>query len=141
MLYPKVWDDAIKVFKEYGNVSVIPTPQFFYPMKQNEEVIIEITAGKTIIVKLLSIGSPNEDGLRTVFFKINGQNRFVEILDKSLAIYVKQSLECDRVIKEAKIHKEGSMVLLGSNDATPIIYTDEADTKSLQETEAEKSLQ
>jgi pyruvate carboxylase len=86
MLYPKVWDDAIKVFKEYGNISVLPTPQFFYPMKQNEEVIIEITAGKTIIVKLLSIGSPNEDGLRTVFFKINGQNRFVEILDKSLAI-------------------------------------------------------
>lgn len=86
MLYPKVWDDAIKVFKEYGNVSVIPTPQFFYPMKQNEEVIIEIAEGKSIIVKLLSIGSPNEDGLRTVFFKINGQNRFVEILDKSLAI-------------------------------------------------------
>ena len=37
-------------------------------------------------------------------------------------------------IEEAKIYKEGSMVLLGSNDATPIIY--EADEKSLHEEEA-----
>lgn len=86
MLYPKVWDDAIKIFKEYGNISVVPTKAFFYGLKLNEEVIIEIAKGKTIIVKLLSIGSPNEEGVRTVFFKINGQNRFVEITDKSLAI-------------------------------------------------------
>lgn len=30
-------------------------------------------------------------------------------LDKSLAIYAKQSMECDRVIKEAKKHKEMCM--------------------------------
>jgi hypothetical protein len=37
-------------------------------------------------------------------------------------------------VEEAKIHKEGSMVLAGSNDATSIIYTtSEADTKSLQD--------
>jgi len=30
-------------------------------------------------------------------------------LDKSLAIYAKQSMECDRVIKEAKQHKEMCM--------------------------------
>lgn len=86
MLYPKVWDNTIKMFKEYGNISVIPTKPFFYGMSLNEEVIIEIDKGKAIIVKLLSIGDPNEEGVRTIFFKINGQNRFVEIEDKSLAI-------------------------------------------------------
>jgi len=33
----------------------------------------------------------------------------IKNLDKSLAIYAKQSLECDRVIKEARIHKEMCM--------------------------------
>ena len=33
----------------------------------------------------------------------------IKNLDKSLAIYAKQSLECDRVIKEARMHKEMCM--------------------------------
>lgn len=33
----------------------------------------------------------------------------IKNLDKSLAIYAKQALECDRVIKEAKLHKEMCM--------------------------------
>lgn len=33
----------------------------------------------------------------------------IKNLDKSLAIYAKQSLECDRVIKEARAHKEVCM--------------------------------
>ena len=36
-------------------------------------------------------------------------NQKIKILDKSLAIYAKQSMECDRVIKEAKQHKEMCM--------------------------------
>lgn len=30
----------------------------------------------------------------------------IKILDRKLAIYAEQSLECDRVIKDAKAHKE-----------------------------------
>ena len=33
----------------------------------------------------------------------------IKNLDKSLAIYAKQSLECDRVIKEARMYKEMCM--------------------------------
>ena len=36
-------------------------------------------------------------------------NRSILNIDKSLAIYAKQSMECDRVIKEAKKHKEMCM--------------------------------
>lgn len=36
-------------------------------------------------------------------------NEKIKIIDKSLAIYAEQSLECDRVIKEAKLHKEKCM--------------------------------
>jgi len=43
---------------------------------------------------------------RTKDLDINGS---IINLDKSLAIYAKQSMECDRVIKEAKQHKEMCM--------------------------------
>jgi hypothetical protein len=43
---------------------------------------------------------------RTKDLDINGS---IINLDKSLAIYAKQSMECDRVIKEAKMHKEMCM--------------------------------
>ena len=36
-------------------------------------------------------------------------NRSILNIDKSLAIYAKQSMECGRVIKEAKQHKEMCM--------------------------------
>lgn len=43
---------------------------------------------------------------RTKDLDVNGS---IINLDKSLAIYAKQSIECDRVIKEAKKHKEMCM--------------------------------
>ena len=43
---------------------------------------------------------------RTKDLDVNGS---IINLDKSLAIYAKQSMECDRVIKEAKQHKEMCM--------------------------------
>jgi len=55
-------------------------------MKPHEEAVFEIAPGKTIILKLLSVGSPNAEGMRTVFFKVNGQTRNVEIVDKNLGV-------------------------------------------------------
>jgi pyruvate carboxylase len=71
---------------KYDDVSQIPTKNFLYGLKEHEETVFEIAPGKAIIVKLLSVGSPNEDGFRTVFFKVNGQTRNVEIQDKNLAV-------------------------------------------------------
>ena len=85
-LYPKVYEDAWNIHLKYGDVARIPTRNFFFGMKLNEETIIEIGPGKSIIVKLLSIGPPNEDGVRTVFFKINGQTRNIDVVDRSLDI-------------------------------------------------------
>jgi len=85
-LYPKVWEDAHTHHLEFDNVSNIPTRNFLYGLKEQEETVYEISPGKTIIVKLLSIGPPNPDGIRILFFKVNGQTRNVEILDKTLAV-------------------------------------------------------
>ncbi len=94
-LYPRVFEDAHERYKKYGNVAILSTVNFFYGMKLREEAIIELEPGKSIIVKLLSIGIPNEDGVRIVFFSVNGENRFVEIKDKSIKIEKEAHLKID----------------------------------------------
>lgn len=85
-MYPKVFEDGLAFFREYGDVSTVPTKNFFYGMKQNEEALIELGKGKSILVRLLSVGAPDESGKRTVFFKLNGQTRNIEVYDRSLKI-------------------------------------------------------
>ncbi|PVW14300.1 pyruvate carboxylase [Marixanthomonas spongiae] len=85
-LYPRVFEQAHEKYKLYGNLAILPTKNFFYGMKLREEAIIELEEGKTIIVKLLSVGIPNDEGVRIVFFSVNGENRFVEIKDKSIKV-------------------------------------------------------
>lgn len=84
--YPKVFEDGLKFRREYGDVSVVPTLLFFYGMKQGEDTTIEIAPGKTLLIRLLSIGPVDDKGSRTVFFKLNGQTRAIEIQDKSAKV-------------------------------------------------------
>ena len=65
-------------------MSVIPTTSFFYGLRSNEEIIIKIAEGKTIIVKFLYKSEPDDKGVRTVYFKLNGQTRAIEVKDKSI---------------------------------------------------------
>tara|TARA_R100000541_G_scaffold39412_1_gene47220 strand:- start:17 stop:1078 length:1062 start_codon:yes stop_codon:yes gene_type:complete len=94
-LYPKVFEAAHEKYKLFGNTAILSTKNFFYPMKLREETMIELEPGKTIAVKLLSVGIPNDDGYRIVFFSVNGENRFVEIRDKSIDIKNVQNVKAD----------------------------------------------
>jgi pyruvate carboxylase len=94
-LYPKVFEQAHENYKKYGNLALVPTKNFFYGMDLREEILIELEPGKTIIVRLLSVSIPNDEGLRTVFFKVNGENRIVEILDTSLNITKQENRKVD----------------------------------------------
>lgn len=94
-LYPKVFEQAHENYKTYGNIALVPTRNFFYGMQLGEEILIELEPGKTVIIKLLSISIPNKEGMRTVFFKVNGENRFVDVLDTSLNIKVEQNVKID----------------------------------------------
>ena len=85
-LYPKVFEEAHIMYKRYGSLSGLPTKSFFYGMKSGEEILVTLQPGKTIIVKLLSVSEPNNDGVRIVFFRVNGENRYVEVNDKKLNI-------------------------------------------------------
>lgn len=83
-LYPKVYMDYQKNVESYGDLSVLDTPTFFHGMRLDEEIEVEIERGKTLIVKLVSIGQPAPDGTRVVYFELNGQPR--EIIAKDFSI-------------------------------------------------------
>lgn len=85
-LYPKVYETYLKFYREYGDVSVVPTPLFLYGMEMGQDATVEIAKGKTLLIRLLSIGAVNEHGKRTVFFKLNGQTRNIEIQDRSVKV-------------------------------------------------------
>ncbi len=84
--YPKVFEDYYQHKQKYGSVSNIPTPEFFFGLKSNQEILIEIQHGKTIMVRYLHTSDADENGVKTVFFKLNGQNRFIEVKDTTAVV-------------------------------------------------------
>src|SRR5690606_35949692 len=50
-LYPKVFEDFAAHHEVFGNVGRLPTPLFFYGLNTNEEALIEIDEGKTLLVQ------------------------------------------------------------------------------------------
>ncbi|MBB3868024.1 pyruvate carboxylase [Parageobacillus toebii NBRC 107807] len=95
-LYPKVFLEYAETVKKYGDISVLDTPTFLYGMRLGEEIEVEIEKGKTLIVKLVSIGQPQADGTRVVYFELNGQPREVIIRDESIKSAVVERIKADR---------------------------------------------
>lgn len=94
-LYPKVFMEFAQSIRSYGDVSKIDTPTFLYGMRLGEEVAIEIEQGKTLIVKLVSVGQVQPDGTRVVYFELNGQQREVIIKDVNAAVQVVERRRVD----------------------------------------------
>lgn len=100
LLYPKVFEEFYGMKKEYGEVWHIPTINFFYGLKQDEEVLIEIAKGKSILVRLLTFSEPDEEGKRKVFMRLNGQTRIIEVVDKTVRITVRENQKADKTNKK-----------------------------------------
>jgi pyruvate carboxylase len=86
LLYPEVYLKYDKFRQTYADVSVLPTPAFFYGLKAAEEITIELESGKTMVVKFLTVSEPHPDGTRTLFFELNGQPREVTVRDRALRV-------------------------------------------------------
>ncbi|QDU76310.1 2-oxoglutarate carboxylase small subunit [Bremerella volcania] len=95
LLYPKVYEEFAKHEVEFGDISNLPTPVFFYGQEPGEELVIDIEKGKTLIVKFLTVSDPHPDGTRVVFFELNGQPREVSVLDHSLESDVPKRQKAD----------------------------------------------
>jgi pyruvate carboxylase len=83
LMYPKVFSDFAAAADIYGPVSVLPTPTYFYGMKTEGEIFVDIEKGKTLVVRCLAIGDTDEKGMVTVFFELNGQPRRVKVPNRT----------------------------------------------------------
>ena len=81
IMYPDVFVDYRHKLERYSDVSIIPTPSFFYGMKTGETVNVEIQKGKVLYIRLIQIGELDETGQRIVFFELNGQSREIIVRD------------------------------------------------------------
>jgi pyruvate carboxylase len=85
LMYPKVFTDFAVTHGTYGPTSVLPTHVYFYGLAQEEEVFLDIERGKTLVVRNQAVGEPDEKGMVTVFFEMNGQPRRVKVPDRTRA--------------------------------------------------------
>ena len=97
LLYPEVFDKFESFRRAYADVSVLPSAAFFYGLRPEEEITIEIEAGKTLIVRFLTVGEPHPDGTRTLFFELNGQAREIRVRDNSLKVVGRTHPKADPV--------------------------------------------
>ncbi|MBH0229009.1 pyruvate carboxylase [Halobacillus yeomjeoni] len=95
-LYPKVFMDHQKFREQFGDMSALDTPTFFYGMRLGEEIEVDIEQGKTLIVKLVSVGEAQVDGTRTLYFELNGQPREVVVRDENVKATVQQRPKADK---------------------------------------------
>ncbi len=84
LMYPEVFNNFSKIVRDFGDVSVLTTPAFFYGLKPEEEISVNIEEGKTLFIKLINVGAVDKDGRRVVTFELNGVTRQTTVTDKSV---------------------------------------------------------
>jgi pyruvate carboxylase len=84
LMYPQVFLDFAKFERDYGDVSVLPTPAFFYGMAPQQEMSVRLEQGKTLFVSLVNITEPDAEARRTVAFELNGLPRHTSVTDKTI---------------------------------------------------------
>ena len=81
-MFPKVFIGYADAQRRYGPVAVLPTLVYFYGMEADQEIDVEIERGKSLVVRLMTIGEVEDDGRVRVFFELNGQPRIIMVADR-----------------------------------------------------------
>jgi pyruvate carboxylase len=82
-LYPRVLDDYFSALTRFEDVSILDTPTYFYGLEVGQEIWVELEPGKTLVISLSAVGDADEEGMRTVYFALNGHARSVRVRDRS----------------------------------------------------------
>ena len=96
LMYPKVFVDFAAFQRKYTDVSMVPTDVMFYGLKVGEETEVEIEKGKTLFIRLVAVSEPNDQGVRTLFFDLNGHPREMQVHDRRSGRESKARPKADR---------------------------------------------
>lgn len=129
-LYPRVYEQYREAYNDYGLIRVLPSPAFFFGLKPNEEIMVELAEGKNLLVKYINISEPDDNGMRLVFFQLNGQTRSIAVRDQSIQseVAVHRKVEQDHHIG-APLQGNLSQILVAPGDevaANTPLFTIEA---------------
>ncbi|HWM34086.1 MAG TPA: pyruvate carboxylase [Pseudolysinimonas sp.] len=81
--------------EQYGDLSVLDTPDYLYGLRPGAEHIVEMAPGVSLFIGLEAIGEADDKGMRTVMTTLNGQLRPVFIRDRSVTVQSKAAEKAD----------------------------------------------
>ncbi|MFV0461750.1 MAG: pyruvate carboxylase [Nostocoides sp.] len=99
LLFPGPTREFIASREQYGDLSVLGTPDFLHGLEFGSEIEVEIEAGKRLLVGINSVGEPDKQGMRSVMCTLNGQFRPVQVRDRSVDVVVKAAEKADPNVK------------------------------------------
>ena len=86
LLFPTPSASQAEKLDRYGDLSVLPSPLFWYGLDSREEdTAVVLGRGVRLLLGLRSISEPNDEGIRIVGFRVNGQHRDIDTLDSAVA--------------------------------------------------------
>jgi pyruvate carboxylase len=83
LMYPDVFVKYAKARQQFGDLTMVPTAVFFYGMESGQEISVKLDSGHTQIIRYLGVSDHHDDGMRTVFFEVNGQPRQIKVSDRT----------------------------------------------------------
>lgn len=95
LMYPDVFLKFADFRKTYGDVSALPTPAYYYGLRDKEEIHINLEEGKTLFVRLLNMTEPDAAGQQTAIFELNGYPRHTTVTNKALAVNTVSKVKAD----------------------------------------------
>ncbi|MBB3041576.1 pyruvate carboxylase [Nocardioides soli] len=95
LLFPGPTREFTESRATYGDLSVVPTREYLYGLRQGVEHTVELEEGKTLLFGIQAISDADERGIRTVLATINGQLRPVNVRDRSIAAEVAAAEKAD----------------------------------------------
>jgi pyruvate carboxylase len=96
LLFPGPTRDYEAGRETYGEVGRLDTIDYLYGLRPEDEHVVRLGKGVSLILGLEAIGSPDERGLRTVMCTINGQLRPVRVRDESVKVDLKAAERADQ---------------------------------------------
>jgi pyruvate carboxylase len=85
LMYPDVFVKFADFRRHFGDVSRLPTPAYYYGLRDKEEIHVNLEEGKTLFVRLLNMTEPDANGQQTAIFELNGYPRHTTVTNKALA--------------------------------------------------------
>jgi pyruvate carboxylase len=67
--------------ERYGSLSNLPTAGFFYGCEMGKEIVVELSAGVVLFLRIDAMTEPDDRGYRDVYCQMNGRQRIVTVRD------------------------------------------------------------